>query len=172
MIILGIDPGTTRVGYGVLESVSGEIKLKEAGLLKIKIKNTTQGAEKTFDFENLSSIKNQTDRLIRKFKPQIMAVEKLFFARNQKTGMAVAQARGVILLSALENKIKIEEYSPNEIKTAVTGYGLANKKAVLKMVKLILKEPKLKVIDDASDALAVAILACEKCKIADYATGS
>ena len=87
-----------------------------------------------------------------------MAIEKLFFAKNTKTALAVAQARGVILLATKERGIRIKEYTPNEVKLGVTGYGFADKKAVLKMVRLILRKQNLKVIDDASDALALAIL--------------
>ncbi len=86
-----------------------------------------------------------------------MVIEKIFFMKNQKTGIEVAQARGAILLLALENKIKIIECSPNEMKAAVSGYGFADKKAIEKMVKLILNKPDLDVIDDAVDALAMAI---------------
>jgi crossover junction endodeoxyribonuclease RuvC len=153
MIILGIDPGTRRVGYGVVERAGGGLNFVEAGLLKIKSRD---------NLDALKEIKKQTDKLIKKFKPEVLAIEKLFFMRNQKTGIQVAEARGVILLSAAENKLKILEYAPNEIKAGVAGYGLADKKAVLKIVKLLLGQPNLKIIDDASDALAAAILAAQK----------
>lgn len=153
MIALGIDPGTRRVGYGVIKEKNGELKLLAAGLLEI-------GKEK--GPEALKGTALDLKRLIRKFKPDVLSVEKLYFAKNQKTAIAVAQARGVILLTAAEEGLKIKECSPNEVKTAITGYGLADKKAVLKMVRLILKEPGLDVIDDASDALALAILSTSK----------
>jgi crossover junction endodeoxyribonuclease RuvC len=89
----------------------------------------------------------------------VVAIEKLFFAKNQKTAIAVAQSRGVVLLATKEQGIRIKEYTPNEVKLGVTGYGFADKKAVLKMVRLILNKGDLKVIDDASDALALAIFA-------------
>lgn len=97
-----------------------------------------------------------------KHKPDVLAIEKLYFAKNQKTALAVAQARGVILLAGKEHGLRIREYAPNEVKIGVTGYGAADKKAVLKMVRLILKRPDLSVIDDASDALALAILAANE----------
>lgn len=153
MTILGVDPGTRRVGYGVIEKVDADLNFVEAGLLKIKSRD---------NFGALKEIKKQTDKLIKKFKPEVLAIERLYFVRNQKTGIQVAEARGVILLSAAENKLKILEYAPNEIKAGVAGYGLADKKAVLKMVKLLLDRPNLKIIDDASDALAAAILASRK----------
>jgi crossover junction endodeoxyribonuclease RuvC len=91
-----------------------------------------------------------------------MGIERLYFATNQKTAIAVAEARGIILLSAAEAGLPIKEYAPNEVKTGVAGYGLADKKAVLKMVKLTLGMQDLKVIDDASDALAIAIMAASE----------
>jgi crossover junction endodeoxyribonuclease RuvC len=150
MISLGIDPGTRRIGYGIVQKDGGSIQFVSAGILTIK---------STEDAPALLETKRQIDALIKKHRPDIFAIEKLFFAKNQKTAMAVAQARGVILLAAAENSVKIKEYSPNEVKLGITGYGFADKKAVLKMVRLTLGKQNLKMIDDASDALALAILA-------------
>jgi len=150
MISLGIDPGTRRIGYGVIRTDRGEISLITAGILAIKSKD---------DVSALNETKKETDDLIRKYKPDVLGIEKLYFAKNQKTAIAVAQARGVILLAAIEKNIPIKEYTPNELKLGITGYGFADKKAMLKMVSLILKESGLKIIDDASDALALAIMA-------------
>ncbi len=150
MIALGIDPGTRRVGYGVILQEAHEAIFVEAGIMSIT-RTDEPGA--------LLEIKQSLDKLIAKHKPDVIAVEKLFFAKNQKTALAVAQARGVILLTAEEQGLRIREYAPNEVKSGVTGYGSADKKAVLKMVRFILKKPDLKVIDDASDALALAIMA-------------
>src|SRR5579862_9481767 len=147
MIALGIDPGTRRIGYGIVRKERGETLFIAAGILKI---------ESTEDVPALHETKTGIDALIKKYKPDIFGIEKLFFAKNQKTALAVSQARGVILLAARETGVFIKEYTPNEIKLGVTGYGSADKKAVLKMVQLILKKSDLKVIDDASDALAVA----------------
>lgn len=153
MIVLGIDPGTRRVGYGLVKRAGGKIIFLAAGLLRIKSKDDT-GA--------LFEIKQEIDKLIRKFRPEILATEKLFFMKNQTTGLQVAQARGVILLSGREAGLRVQEYGPNEIKASLTGYGLADKKAVLKMVRLILDKPDLEIIDDASDALGVAIVATQR----------
>lgn len=153
MVILGIDPGTRRIGYGVIKASYGNVKLVDAGILAIRSVD---------DPEALVETKKQLGALIKKFKPARLAIEKLYFAKNQKTALQVAQARGVILLVATEHGLTAEEYGPNEIKSGVTGYGLADKKAVLKMVRLILKEPALDVIDDASDALAIAIVASRR----------
>ncbi len=150
MVILGIDPGTRRIGYGIIEADRTKVGLLDAGILSIQ-SGDDPGA--------LAEIKQQLAALIKKFKPARIAIEKLYFAKNKKTALQVAQARGVILLVATEQGLAAEEYGPNEIKSGITGYGLADKKAVLKMVRLILKEPVLDVIDDASDALAIAIVA-------------
>jgi len=150
MISIGIDPGTRRVGYGVVRREGGDLTFLAAGILKIK------SAE---DAAALVETKTELDKLISKYRPDALGVEKLFFAKNQKTGIAVAQARGVILLAATERGVSVKEYTPNEVKLGVTGYGLADKKAVLKMVRLILGRADLKMIDDASDALALAIMA-------------
>lgn len=150
MIALGIDPGTRRVGYGIVRGEGGKLTFITAGILKI-------GASD--DASALQEAKEEIGKLIKKYKPDVMGVEKLYFAKNQKTAIAVAQARGIILLAAKEERIKIKEYAPNEVKLGVTGYGFADKKAVLKMVRLILGKQDLAVIDDASDALALAIMA-------------
>ena len=150
MISIGIDPGTRRIGYGVVKSEGNTLTFIAAGILKIV------GLD---DASALRETKEELDKLIKKHKPDVLGIEKLFFAKNQKTAIAVAQARGVIILATQEKKIPIKEYTPNEIKLGVSGYGFADKKAILKMVRLILRENTLKVIDDASDALAIAIMA-------------
>lgn len=147
MMILGIDPGTQKIGYAVLEFKNKTYILKSSGLLKIKNK----------DKKFLKEIKNQIDKLILKWKPKILSIEKIYFSRNQKTAMVVAEARGVILLSALEKNIKIKEYAPNEIKTIITGYGLADKNSMTKMIKLLLKLNNNKIEDDVVDAIALAL---------------
>ena len=149
MTILGIDPGTRRIGYGVVRKQNADIEFVEAGILAI---------ESDEDVSALAETKKGIDALIKKHKPDALAIEKLFFAKNQKTALAVAQARGVILLSACEHGLPVKEYAPNEVKLGIAGYGFADKKAMLKMVKLILGQPGLKIIDDASDALAIAIM--------------
>lgn len=149
MLSLGIDPGTRRIGYGIIEKEHTDVRFIAAGILEI---------EGTDDVSALQEAKRGIDALIKKYKPDVLAIEKLFFAKNQKTALAVAQARGVILLAAAERGLVIKEFAPNEVKLGVAGYGFADKKAVLKMVQLILGKPDLKVIDDASDALAIAIM--------------
>ncbi len=149
MTILGIDPGYARLGYGVISGERNAPKLVAAGILPIS-KGTPS--------EILKEIKSGMDRLFDDYRPDRCAIEKLYFAKNQTTGLRVAEARGVILLAAAERNIPIREYAPNEVKSYIAGYGLADKKSVLKMVRLILREPELHVIDDASDALALALV--------------
>ncbi len=149
MIALGIDPGTRRVGYGVVRGEGSAVSFVAAGILKIS------GVD---DASALVETKRGTDALIEKYRPRVLGIEKLYFAKNEKTAIAVAQARGVILLAAREKKIPIKEYAPNEVKLGIAGYGFADKKAVLKMVRLILGKHDLAIIDDASDALALAIM--------------
>lgn len=151
MIALGIDPGTRRIGYGIVEKKKDNmLRFVAAGILKI---------ESSDDTIALAETKKGIAGIIKKYKPDIMGIEKLFFAKNQRTAMAVSQARGVLILAAYEAGLATKEYTPNEIKLGVTGYGFADKKAVLKMVRLLLGKNDLKVIDDASDALAGAIMA-------------
>jgi crossover junction endodeoxyribonuclease RuvC len=153
MIALGIDPGTRRIGYGIVQQDGGALEFIAAGILKI---------DSADDSGALNEAKKEIDAIIKKYRPEIVVVEKLYFAKNQKTAIAVAQARGVILLAIQESGVALRECTPNEVKLGVTGYGGADKKAVLKMVRLILGKNDIDVIDDASDALALAILACGK----------
>lgn len=151
MVILGVDPGTSRIGYGLIKKNPAGISFLDAGILKIK----SDGKKR------LLEIKKGLSSLIKKWRPEMVAVEKIYFSKNQKTGIEVAQARGILMLAGLEAGLETREYSPNEVKLGLTGYGMADKKAVAKMVNLILKTPKLNVIDDASDALAIALFAAQ-----------
>ncbi|MDD5547916.1 MAG: crossover junction endodeoxyribonuclease RuvC [Candidatus Pacebacteria bacterium] len=159
MIILGIDPGSTRIGYGVILSKNG-LSLIDYGTIEIKRKESgkliLEAAQK------LSS-------LIKKYKPEIVGIEKLFFLKNVKTGIEVAQTRGALMLEIAKQNIPTKEYSPSEIKLTVAGYGLADKKAISKMVaiSLNLKASELKGYDDATDALAVAITTAAHLKYAN-----
>ena len=150
-VFLGIDPGTHRVGYGAIKAEGSKFSLVEQGIIEKK--------EKGYAASQLPFIYKEMLSLIDRVKPDEIAVEKLFFSKNQLTAMTVAEARGVILLAAAEKKLKIKEFTPNTVKQALSGYGSADKKAVLKMVSLILRLKDLKPVDDASDALAIAITA-------------
>lgn len=149
MVILGIDPGLQRVGYGVIRKDGGKIAYIDAGILKTSHKS----------YRALQEIKSQIDALIRKHKPEILALEKLYFGRNQKTGIGVAQSQGVILLAASERDVDVIEYAPNEVKGGVAGYGFADKKTIARVVQMVLHIAEKSFIDDATDALAIALLA-------------
>ncbi|PIR05002.1 MAG: crossover junction endodeoxyribonuclease RuvC [Candidatus Liptonbacteria bacterium CG11_big_fil_rev_8_21_14_0_20_35_14] len=149
MIFLGIDPGTKRAGFGVIAKQNGELKLLDAGLLKTE--STATGAI-------LEDITNHLEIIIKKYKPIACAIETLFFSKNQKTAIAVAEARGAIILTIQKNRIPLIEINPNQLKQYVTGYGSANKNDIKNTVELILKTTT-KEYDDALDALALAIIA-------------
>lgn len=149
MVILGIDPGLAIVGYGVIEYKMPAFRVLDFGAI------TTPAGTKIED--RLCRIHQGMNQLIARYKPEEMAVEELFFTKNVTTGIAVAEARGVILLSAREKGLRIGEYTPMQVKQAVVGYGGAEKKQVITMVRSFLKiGPELK-LDDTADALAVAI---------------
>ncbi len=148
MIILGIDPGTATTGYGLIKK-NGEINLINYGCIKTSCDLTTA--------ERLKELYNQLDSLIKKYQPDIAAVEDIFFFKNLKTAIKVSQARGVILLTATKSNIPIFEYTPLQVKQAITSYGRAEKIQVQKMVKTLLNLDEIPKPDDAADALAVAI---------------
>ncbi len=149
MLILGIDPGTTSAGYALLENQSNKLKVLTAGLIKV---GSSKGEER------LKEIHNGVRNLIKDWRPQILALERLFFASNQKTAIDVAQARGVILLTAALAGLKVYEYTPLEIKKIVSGDGKADKGQVKKILGLTLPEVKsLKAADDVFDAIAAAL---------------
>jgi len=147
MTILGIDPGSTRIGFGVISS-NKNLELIDYGVIEVKRKDTA---------DLIQEIADKLSLIIKKYKPDLAGIEKIYFSKNVKTGIEVAQARGAIILEISRYQIPIKEFSPSEIKIAVTNYGLADKKAVSKMVSKILNIEKLKGFDDASDALAIAI---------------
>lgn len=155
MIILGIDPGTKRMGFGLVEVRGPSLVFIAAGLI-----GDSEGKP-----VSLLPLKKHLDSLFKKHAPEIVAIERLYFSKNQKTAISVAEARGVALLAAEEHGARVLEYSPTEAKSRLTGYGGADKTAVAKMVRLILKEPDLNLIDDACDALALAIVAASDPKI-------
>jgi crossover junction endodeoxyribonuclease RuvC len=148
MRILGIDPGTNRIGYGFIEKRGGSLRLIDFGLLEIAEKSNKKFLE----------LAEKIEKLIRTKKPDLAALEKLYFSKNRKTAIEVAQSRGILLFLLLKNKIPVIEYSPSEIKKQITGYGLNDKSAVARMVDKILKT-NLNVVDDVTDAIAVAISA-------------
>ena len=149
MRILGIDPGFAIVGWAIIDSDRGVLRPVAYGAI-------TTPAHTEFE-SRLLMIKQDLETVINKYKPDEMAIEELFFNTNITTGIAVAEARGVILCTAYEKGLKISEYTPLQVKQAVVGYGKAEKQQVIAMVTTILKLPKPPKPDDTADAVAIAI---------------
>lgn len=149
MRIIGIDPGTGILGFGVIDFQPSEVVLIDAGVIRT--------SKEQSDSERLKIIYDELSSVIKENKPDIMSVEKLFFAKNITTAMTVSQARGVVLLCAEKAGLDIYEYTPLQIKQALTGYGRADKKQIQEMVRTVLKLKEVPKPDDCADALAAAI---------------
>lgn len=149
MLILGIDPGTAAVGIGLIEYENKKIILKGYTCLKTYPGKTSA--------VRLKDLFEQLEKIFKKYRPKIVAVEDIFFFKNQKTIVKVSQARGVILLAAAQSGAQIFEFTPLQVKQALTGYGRAEKKQIQQMVKTILRLKEIPRPDDAADALALAI---------------
>ena len=149
MIIIGVDPGYAIVGVGVIEFTGNKFRMLEYNAI------TTEAGEKTT--ARLRAIYNGMNYFIEKYNPDAISIEELFFNSNQKTAIKVAQARGVILLSAVNNNVPVYEYTPLQVKQAVTGYGRADKTQIQTMIKMLLNLDKIPKPDDAADGLALAI---------------
>jgi len=149
MRILGIDPGTGILGFGIID-VSGTKKiLVDAGVIRTPVKQE--------DSDRLETIYDELRQIIAEHKPEVMVVEKLFFARNVTTAMSVSQARGVVLLLGKQMKLKLAEFTPLQIKQSTTGNGRADKKQVQEMVRVMLNLKEIPKPDDCADALAAAL---------------
>ena len=149
MIILGVDPGIGRCGWGVIEVEGGKLKAEGYDCIETVLNGKIE--------ERLLIINKELERLIKKYKPDVVSIEELFFGANSKTALTVGQARGVILLSAAKSKLPVAVYTPLQVKMALTGYGRADKNQIAQMVKIILKINVLPKIDDTTDALAIAL---------------
>ena len=149
MKILGIDPGMAIVGYSIVDYDGKNIELEHSGSIQ-----TPKGERES---ARLLEIFNDMTSIVEKYKPDVCAIEKLFFFRNQTTVMPVAHARGVILTVLEKFGIPIYEYTPMEVKQILTGYGRASKKEVEQMVKIALESEKLPKLDDTVDSIAIAI---------------
>lgn len=157
MKILGIDPGTATTGFGVITKEKGNLSAIDYGVIS---------TSKRLDMHlRLNIIFQDLTELIHHHKPNIIAVEKLYFVKNITTGISVGQARGVVLLTAARADLTLLEFTPLQVKQAVTGYGQANKKQIQEMVTKMLKLPSLPQPDDAADALAIAICASSQTRI-------
>lgn len=149
MIVLGIDPGTAAMGYGVVDRTGGRLRAVDYGTI-----TTTPDAALP---ERLRHLYEHVAELIETHRPDLVAVERLFFSRNAQTAFAVGQARGVVLLAAAQAGVPVREATPSEVKVAVTGYGAADKEQVGRMVTVILQLPEVPHPDDTADALAIAV---------------
>lgn len=150
MRIIGIDPGTGILGFGVIEVRRSKVELVTAGVIRTPAHTPLP--------ERLEEIYNGLSEIIAETKPEVMAIEKLFFARNVTTAMSVSHARGVAMLTGQQAKLAIEEYTPLEIKQTMTGYGKADKKQVQEMVRIQLGLQEVPKPDDCADALAAALM--------------
>lgn len=157
MRILGIDPGTAIVGYGLIDTEGSKYRVVDYGCIRTPAEDSIP--------ERLLQIFRRMQQLIDEFKPECLVVEELFFHKNANTAMAVGQARGVIILSGIEKGLSVYEYTPLQVKQAVVGYGRAEKRQVQEMVKLLLKLEQRPSPDDVADALAIAICHAHSNKI-------
>ena len=150
MIILGIDPGLARMGWGVVDDNKRRVCAIDYGCFETE--KTTPHAER------LLAVHNELTGIIKKYKPDRVAVEQLFFSKNVKTALQVGEARGVIMLTCAQSSAPVVEISPKAVKLALTGYGQADKAQMQKIIQLTLKLKELPKPDDAADALAIAIV--------------
>lgn len=149
MRILGIDPGIALTGFGIVEKEGVRIKAGRYGHI-----STESGTPIP---DRLKILYDDMVNIVQEYRPEVMVVEELFFNKNAKTAIIAAQARGVIILSAVNNGVKVEEYTPLQVKQAVIGYGRASKQQVQFMVKELLRLKEIPKPDDTADALAIAI---------------
>ena len=149
-LVLGIDPGTATTGFGLVrERDDGSLELVEFGIISTPKEEAAH--------HRLVQLYDEMKKIIKRHKPDSVGVEKLFFQRNISTAIAVGQARGVVMLAIAQANLDVAEYTPNEVKQAVAGYGSADKKQVQEMVRVLLSMPSIPKPDDAADALAIAI---------------
>ena len=157
MIILGIDPGTAITGYGVVSYQGNHLKRIAYGTIRTTPDLTLAS--------RLCSIHQELTELIASYRPEVVAVEELFFNKNVRTALAVGQARGVILLAAANAELEVAEYTPLQVKQAIVGYGRAEKHQVQEMVRILLCLTEIPKPDDAADALAIAICHAHSSKL-------
>ncbi len=149
MRVLGVDPGSRLTGYGCIDLIGNQLHLVTQGTLSVGQSNIALEKRLLYIYRGLQEI-------IQKYRPQVMAVEKIFFAKNAISALKLGQARGVVVLTGSMNGLEIAEYNPTEVKASITGYGRAEKSQVAKMIQVLLGKQSF-LTDDASDALALAI---------------
>lgn len=147
--ILGIDPGYERLGVAVIDKKGGEDTILYSNCLRTSAKQDI--------YKRFADIGAKLETIMDKFKPEVLAIENLFVSKNRKTAMRVSEVRGIILYEAVKRGLSIHEYSPMEVKMSVTGSGSSDKSMIAKMVKLLVKVPSRKTLDDEYDAIAVAL---------------
>jgi len=155
--ILGIDPGFGRCGWAILEIAGSKAEAIDYGCIETGLKLAPE--------KRLERVYAEISRIIKKYKPEVLAIEELFFGTNTKTALAVGQARGVVLLAASQYSLETSVYNPLQVKIALTGYGKAEKAQVGQMVKILLKLKEMPKLDDTTDALAVALTHASSSKI-------
>jgi crossover junction endodeoxyribonuclease RuvC len=160
MIILGIDPGIGRCGWAIVEKDKSKLTSIDYGCIE-----TMPNSEITL---RLKIIYEEIGKIIKRYKPDVLSIEDLFFGSNSKTAFAVGQARGVILLLSAENKMPVSVYTPLEVKMAITGYGRADKNQIAQMVKIMLKLTVIPKLDDTTDALAIALTHASSTKLNSF----
>ncbi|MEK7149208.1 MAG: crossover junction endodeoxyribonuclease RuvC [Patescibacteria group bacterium] len=151
IVILGIDPGFARLGFAVVRKKDGIVSLLEAGTVETRTGDLHE--------KRLFSIHEAIERVAKQWHPDILSIEKIFFASNQKTAIPVAEARGIVLLTAARHGITVYEYAPPEMKRSVTGSGSADKKAVQKIIQITFKLADMPKLDDTTDAIGLALAA-------------
>lgn len=149
MIALGIDPGTALCGFGIVRATGDDMELVTCGAISTPAKTPLA--------DRLLTIHTELTKLIQQYRPEQASVEKLFFSRNTTTALAVGHARGVVLLAIAQAGLPLYEYTPNEIKQAISGYGGADKYQMQQMVKMLLRLDDVPKPDDAADAVAIAM---------------
>ena len=159
MIILGIDPGTTAMGYGVIESKDGEAIYVDCGTLSPPVRSPIG--------ERLNYLYNQLLKIVARYQPGAVAVEQPFVAKNAKSALAIGRAQAVAILAAANNKIPTYEYTPTQIKQRVANYGASSKEQIQQMVKLQLGLTQVPQPSDAADALAVALCHLSETHLSD-----
>lgn len=164
MLVLGVDPGTATTGFGLVEAVNNNIKLIDYGIISTEATAAMP--------ERLCQIGDRLNGIINTYKPDVAAIEQIYYFKNAKTVITVAQSRGVIMMTAARAGLEIAEYTPLQVKQSVVGYGKADKKQVQIMVQALLKMGKLPKPDDAADALAIAISHIHSCRMANIYKGS